>query len=80
MTTPFDDIREGAGYEDGGGVEEGEESAMDGVVGGPRGGKERQLPHDVLKIVPKYLHDLVFCLSPFLELIFHFDSLVLFVE
>ena len=71
---------EGAGHEDGGGAEEGEESAMDGVVGGPRVGKERQLPHDVLKIVPKYLHDLVFCLSPFLELIFHFDSLVLFVE
>ena len=52
MTTPFDDIREGAGYEDGGGVEEGEEGAMDGVVGGPRVGKERQLPHNVLKIVP----------------------------
>ena len=65
--------------DDGGGDEEGGEGVV-GVVGGPRVGKERQLPHDVLKIVPKYLHDLVFCLSPFLELIFHFDSLVLFVE
>ena len=47
---------EGAGHEDGGGAEEGEESAMDGVVGGPRVGKERQLPHNVLKIVPiKYM-------------------------
>ena len=44
--------KEGAGYEDGGGAEEGEESAIDGVVGGPRVGKERQLPPDVLKIVP----------------------------
>ena len=43
---------EGASHEDGGGAEEGEESAMDGVVGGPRVGKERQLPHNVLKIVP----------------------------
>ena len=43
---------EGAGHEDGGGAEEGEEGAMDGVVGGPRVGKERQLPHNVLKIVP----------------------------
>ena len=34
----------------------GEESAMDGVVGGPRVGKERQLPYNVLKIVPiKYM-------------------------
>ena len=29
-----------------------EEGAVDGVVGGPRVGKERQLPHNVLKIVP----------------------------
>ena len=29
---------------------------MDGVDGGPRVGKERQLPHDVINIVPiKYM-------------------------
>ena len=47
---------EGAGHEDGGGAEKGEESTMDGVDGGPRVGKERQLPHDVINIVPiKYM-------------------------
>ena len=49
---------------------------MDGVDGGPRVGKERQLPHDVINIV----HDLVVCFSTFLELIFYFDWLVLFME
>ena len=47
---------EGAGHEDGRGAEKGEESTMDGVDGGPRVGKERQLPHDVINIVPiKYM-------------------------
>ena len=41
---------EGAGHEDGGGDEEGEKGAVDGVVGGPRLGKERLLSHDRVKI------------------------------
>ena len=32
------------GDEAGGAAEEGEEGAVDGVIGGPRVGKERQLP------------------------------------
>ena len=42
---------EGAGHEIVGGDEEGEESAVDGVVGGPRVGKERLLSHDRIKSV-----------------------------
>ena len=41
---------ERAGHEVIGGDEEGEEGAVDGVIGGPRGGKERQLSHDRVKI------------------------------
>ena len=41
----------GAGHEIVGGDEEGEEGAVDGVVGGPRVGKERLLSHDRVKIV-----------------------------
>ena len=43
---------ERAGNEVVGGDEEGEEGAVDGVVSGPRVGEERQLPHNVIKIVP----------------------------
>ena len=41
---------ERAGHEVIGGDEEEEEGAVDGVVGGPRVGKERQLSHDRVKI------------------------------
>ena len=41
---------EGAGHEIVGGDEEGEESAVDGVVGGPRMGKEGLLSYDRVKI------------------------------
>ena len=43
---------ERAGHEIVGGDEGGEEGAVDGVVGRPRVGEERQLPHNVIKIVP----------------------------
>ena len=43
------------GVDDGGGDEEGEEGAVDGVIGGPRVGKERQLSHNGMKI------DLLYC-------------------
>ena len=43
---------EGGRDEAGGGDEEGEEGAVDGILGRARVGKERQLPHNVLKIVP----------------------------
>ena len=45
---------ERAGHEVNGGDEEGEEGAVDGVVGGPRLGKERQLSHDRVKIESLY--------------------------
>ena len=41
---------EGAGHEIVGRDEEGVEGAVDGVVGGPRLGKERLLSHDRVKI------------------------------
>ena len=39
-------LEEGAGHEIVGGDEEGEEGVVDGVVGGPRVGKERQLSRE----------------------------------
>ena len=79
---------EGGGDEAGGGDEEGEEGAVDGILGRARVGKERQLPHssvifircghDIYSFVQLFSRLTVSCLGQVPNIHFLFCIMALF--